>query len=132
VADVWALLAEPYHLADWWPGYAAVRPDRRGLAVGARWTVTRTDRPGLLQRPHGEGVLVLRRVDPRSALAWSDLGQRFTATITLRAGTSAAETEASLELETPAWRVPLEGLQRAPARALARLHALCRTAESLR
>ena len=30
--EVWALLAEPQHLADWWPAYASIRPDRRGLA----------------------------------------------------------------------------------------------------
>src|SRR4051812_50038265 len=35
--DVWGFLAEPNHLADWWPGIHAVRPDRRGLAPGARW-----------------------------------------------------------------------------------------------
>ena len=39
--DVWALLAEPQHLADWWPAYATIRPDRRGLAEGARWQVVR-------------------------------------------------------------------------------------------
>ena len=39
--DVWALLAEPDHLADWWAGYASIRPDRRGLAEGARWKVVR-------------------------------------------------------------------------------------------
>ena len=39
--DVWRLLAEPYHLPDWWPGYQGVEPDRRGLAAGARWRVVR-------------------------------------------------------------------------------------------
>ncbi len=39
--EVWALLAEPEHLADWWPAYASIRPDRRGLAEGARWEVVR-------------------------------------------------------------------------------------------
>src|SRR5437667_108533 len=37
VEDVWRFLAEPRHLADWWPGIAAVEPDRRGLVAGARW-----------------------------------------------------------------------------------------------
>src|SRR5439155_9080387 len=26
--DVWMFLAEPYHLADWWPGIRGVQPDR--------------------------------------------------------------------------------------------------------
>ena len=45
--EVWALLAEPQHLADWWPAYASIRPDRRGLAEGARWR----GRPRRLDRP---------------------------------------------------------------------------------
>ena len=39
VEDVWAFVAEPYHLSDWWPGISGVEPDRRGLAAGARWKV---------------------------------------------------------------------------------------------
>jgi hypothetical protein len=42
-SDVWALLAEPYHLSDWWPGIHVARPDRRGLAPA--W------RPEVLGRP---------------------------------------------------------------------------------
>ena len=34
-ADVWAFLAEPHHLADWWPRMRGVQPDRRGFAPGA-------------------------------------------------------------------------------------------------
>ncbi|HWB22394.1 MAG TPA: SRPBCC family protein [Gaiellaceae bacterium] len=41
--DVWRFLAEPYHLADWWPGITGVVPDRRGFASGARWEVARTE-----------------------------------------------------------------------------------------
>ena len=37
--DVWAFLAEPNHLADWWPGVVAVEADRRGFARDARWQV---------------------------------------------------------------------------------------------
>jgi hypothetical protein len=50
---VWGFLAEPHHLADWWPGIAAVEPDRRGFAPGARWRVQRRGRRGLL--PAGAG-----------------------------------------------------------------------------
>ena len=45
--DVWAFLAEPHNLADWWPGIAAVEPDRRGLAAGARWQIRGTNRASL-------------------------------------------------------------------------------------
>ena len=56
-ADVWALIAEPHHMADWWAGYRAVRPDRRGLAEGARWTVVRSLEAGLglFRKPESEG-----------------------------------------------------------------------------
>jgi len=47
-AEVWAFLAQPNHLADWWPGVVGVEPDRRGFAVGARWRVARRTPRGLL------------------------------------------------------------------------------------
>jgi uncharacterized protein YndB with AHSA1/START domain len=127
--DVWALLAEPYHLSDWWPGYTAIRPDRRGLAAGARWTVVRSATPGLLRRPGGEGLIVIESVEPTLALAWRDLEQRFAARIDL--ATVESETEARLTLDASWWRLLMEGLRGAPKQALARLHALCQTADSL-
>ena len=60
--DVWALVSEPFHLPDWWPAYTGVEPDRRGLAENARWTVVRSRRPGFVRRPHGSGLIVIRRV----------------------------------------------------------------------
>jgi uncharacterized protein YndB with AHSA1/START domain len=128
-ADVWALLAEPYHLSDWWPGYTAIRPDRRGLGAGARWTIVRSSNPGLLQRPGGEGTIVIEAVDPTLSFAWRDVAQRFRAEIAL--ATADDETEATLRLEAPWWRMFTEGLRGAPEQALARLHALCQTADSL-
>jgi uncharacterized protein YndB with AHSA1/START domain len=127
--DVWALLAEPYHLSDWWPGYTAVRPDRRGLAPGARWTVVRSANAGLLRRPGGEAIIVIESVEPTLALAWRDLEQSFTAEIAI--ANADGETEARLSLDAPWWRLFAEGLRRAPEQALARLHALCQTADSL-
>jgi hypothetical protein len=56
--DVWALIAEPYHLPDWWPAYTGVEPDRRGLAENARWQVIRSISPGFLRKPEGEGVIL--------------------------------------------------------------------------
>ena len=48
-------LAEPHHLADWWPGIVGVEPDRRGFATGAsagRSPGPRTQtRPRRLRRP---------------------------------------------------------------------------------
>jgi hypothetical protein len=127
--DVWALLAEPYHLSDWWPGYSAIRPDRRGLAVGARWTVVRSANPGLLRRPGGEGLIVIESVEPTLALAWRDLAQSFRAEVSI--ATVDAQTDARLVLEAPLWRLFVEGLRSAPEQALARLHELCQTADSL-
>lgn len=127
--DVWPLLAEPRHLSDWWPGYTAVQPDRRGLAVGARWQITRTDRPGLLRRPRGRGLVVITRVEIGQALGWRDLEQGFEVVITIEPGGDA--THATLGLEAAPWRIPLEGLTRLPQQALARLHALCQTAAQL-
>jgi uncharacterized protein YndB with AHSA1/START domain len=127
--DVWALLAEPHHLSDWWPGYVAIRPDRRGLAPGARWTVVRSANPGLLRRPGSEGLIVIESVEPTLSLAWRDLEQRFRAEIAVT--NADGETDATLAVDAQWWRLFAEGLRGAPEQALARLHALCRTAESL-
>ncbi len=127
--DVWALLAEPYHLPDWWPGYTAVRPDRRGFSEGARWTVVRSLDPGLLRRPGGEGTIVLGDITEGSGLSWHDVQQQFTGTITLRGEDD--RTEAHLVLEASWWRIRMEGLARLPAQSLARLHDLCQTAAGL-
>ena len=43
-SDVWSFLAEPHHLADWWPRIRGVQPDRRGFAPGARWGVMTLER----------------------------------------------------------------------------------------
>jgi hypothetical protein len=127
--DVWALLAEPYHLSDWWPGYTAIRPDRRGLAPGARWTVVRSANPGLLRRPGGEGMIVIESVERVLGLAWRDLEQSFRAEIAI--ANADGDTDARLSLDAPWWRLFAEGLRGAPEQGLARLHALCQTADSL-
>jgi len=128
--DVWALLVEPEHLADWWPAYASIRPDRRGLAEGARWEVVRGGSIGLLRRPESVGTLVLTAVEPEHRLAWNDVQQRFTAELVLE---PAAEgmTRATLTIDSPGLRAIAEGLRPLPKRALARLHALCQTAATL-
>jgi hypothetical protein len=59
--DVWKFLAEPHHLADWWPGITGVGPDRRGFAAGARWDVLLVEdglgaRGSAVRRPSGPRV----------------------------------------------------------------------------
>jgi uncharacterized protein YndB with AHSA1/START domain len=128
--DAWALLAEPHHLSDWWPGYASVRPDRRGLAEGARWEVVRGGDVGLLKRPGGEGLIVITAVEPERRLAWQDLQQAFAAEIRLDPA-GGGNTRATLVIEASTWRAIAEGLRPLPRKALARLHALCQTAATL-
>ena len=125
--DVWAFIAEPYHFADWWPGIAAVRPDRRGFAEGARWEVHTANRPTLFRRATSSGMLLVRAVRVPELFAWTLTGDHIDAELRLEAP-SADRTLAVLELEAP-W---LFGFSRAlPQRALTRLHALCQTAAGL-
>jgi uncharacterized protein YndB with AHSA1/START domain len=128
--DVWSLLAEPRHLSDWWPGYSTIRPDRRGLAEGARWEIVRGGAPGLLRRPGGEGLIVVTVVEPGLRFAWRDVQQAFVGEILLEPAAS-GHTRATFTLEVPWWRLVAEGLRSAPRQALARLHALCQTAAGL-
>lgn len=127
--DVWALLAEPYHLPDWWPGYTGVEPDRRGLAENARWRVIRTRAPGFLRKPRGEGLIVIRRVVPARELAWHDVAQRLDAGV--RLADEDGYTRATVYVDGPAWRVLLEGARGLPPAAVSRLYDLCQTAASL-
>jgi len=125
VDDVWAFLAEPYNLADWWPGISGVEPDRRGLAPGARWKVIGPDQPTYFRRPQATGTLLVLDVQPRERLAFQLAGDHIDAELTLR-GADEARTEVSLVIEGP-WLI---GLRRAfPRQALARLHSLLRTGE---
>jgi uncharacterized protein YndB with AHSA1/START domain len=125
--DVWSFIAEPHHFADWWPGVAAVQPDRRGLAEGARWQIRTGDRPTLFRRATSSGMLLVRAVRAPELFAWTLTGDHIDAELRLEAR-GGDRTVATLELEAP-W---LLGLSRAlPRRALTRLHALCQTAAGL-
>jgi uncharacterized protein YndB with AHSA1/START domain len=128
--DVWKLVSEPYHLPDWWPGYTGVRPDRRGLAAGARWTVMRAQAPGLLRRPGGEGLIVVQEVALGLELRWHDVQQGLDAGVAL-ANAGEGRTRATAYVDGPWWRLLLEGARGLPERALARLHDLCQTAATL-
>jgi uncharacterized protein YndB with AHSA1/START domain len=125
--DVWSFIAEPRHFADWWPGIAAVEPDRRGVAEGARWQVRTDDRPTLLRRATSSGMLLVRAVRAPELFAWTLTGDHVDAELKLQASAS-DRTLATLEIEAP-W---LYGFSRSlPRRALTRLHALCQTAAEL-
>ena len=121
--DVWAFVAEPYHLADWWPGVAGVQPDRRGFAPGARWEVRGADRPTLFRAPSSTGMLIVLEVEAPSRWRFQLTGDRLEAELRLDALT-AERTLATLSVEGPL----LVGLRRSFARkALGRLYALCQT-----
>ncbi len=124
LADVWAFLAEPYNLADWWPGIAGVQPDRRGLAPGARWQVIGPNQPSYLRKPQMNGTLLVLEVAPLERIAFQLPSDRVDAELELRA-TDAQRTAVTLTLDVP-W---FAGFRRAfPHRALNRLHALVQTA----
>jgi uncharacterized protein YndB with AHSA1/START domain len=132
--DVWKLLAEPYHLPDWFPGYQGVEPDRRGLAEGARWRIvrgsTRAATSDLLRRPGGQATLVITRVVEGSALAWHDAGQHLDVQVSI-GPVAERRTEVTVAVEAPGWRVVLEGMGSAPRQAVRRLYDLCQTAAEL-
>jgi len=127
--DVWAIVAEPYHLPDWWPAYTGVEPDRRGLVEGARWTVLRSRTPGFLRKPRGKGLIVIQRVSPGEELAWLDLSQNIEAG--LRLEDEGRGTRATAFVDGPFWRLLAEGARGLPRLAVARLYDLCQTASSL-
>jgi hypothetical protein len=86
-ADVWAFLAEPYHLSDWWPGITGVEPDRRGFAPGARWKVLATKRNILIGRRAVETVLLIRAIDEYERWTWHLLEPKTDVEIGVRAST---------------------------------------------
>src|ERR671933_795513 len=83
--DVWRFLAEPHHLPDWWPGVAAVQPDRRGFAPGARWQVHGANRPSLFRRPSPSGTLLVVAIEPLERWQFHLTGERLDVEIRLRA-----------------------------------------------
>jgi len=125
--DVWAFLAEPYHLSDWWPGVGGVQPDRRGAAAGARWQVVAGREPTLFRKPETTGTLVVTAADPPSLFAFYLVADKLDVRLDLEA-TGPDRTRATLTVEGP-W---LLAYRRTLARrALGRLHALCQTAAAL-
>jgi uncharacterized protein YndB with AHSA1/START domain len=125
--DVWLFLAEPRHLADWWPGVAAVTPDRRGLAPAARWRLHASMRPQLFRKPAAESTLVVIDVEPPTRVSWYMTTERLDVEIRL-ADSGNTRTRVELTVSGPF----LVGLRRSlPRNALKRLYALCQTAAEL-
>jgi uncharacterized protein YndB with AHSA1/START domain len=121
--DVWAFVADPHNLSNWWPRVGGVHPDRRGLVPGARWQVQGENKPSFLRRPEAVGQLLVLAVEPKRLLRFQLTGDRLEVELTLEpAGEN--RTRAALRVQGP-WLV---GLSRAlPREALFRLHALCQT-----
>jgi uncharacterized protein YndB with AHSA1/START domain len=126
---VWKFLAEPLHLADWWPGVHAVRPDRRGLAPGARWQLTAGPQTGglvsaFLRRPEAAGTIVVLDVREPELVRLLFVDDRIEAELRLEPARE-RHTNAGLAIEGPWLRVN----RSLPRTALERLHALCQTAD---
>jgi uncharacterized protein YndB with AHSA1/START domain len=121
--EVWAFLAEPYHLSDWWPGVSGVEPDRRGLAPGARWKVVGPGTPSWLKRPDAAGTLLVLDVVPMRRIAFQLTGQRLDVELELEpAGEN--RTRARLSVDAPFLTVR----RSFPLVALGRLYDLVQTA----
>jgi uncharacterized protein YndB with AHSA1/START domain len=125
--DVWQFVSEPGNFPDWWPSAAAVEPDRRGFAPGARWVLHAHARPTLFRRSGFSGTLLVRAVEPPTRFAWTLTGDRFDVELTLRT-VSPDRTEARIELTAP-WLVSVP--RTLPRRALGRLYDLCQTAATV-
>jgi uncharacterized protein YndB with AHSA1/START domain len=131
IDDVWAFLAEPYNLADWWPGIAGIEPDRRGLAPGARWRIRGSDvlpspptlvGPGIFRRPGAAGTLLITDVVRGRRIAFQLVSERIEAEIELEQ-VDGARTRVGLVVDA-GWGT----LRRSfPHRALARLYDLVQT-----
>ncbi len=84
-AEVWAFLAEPYHLADWWPGVSRVEPDLRGFAPGARWKVRVQMGNIFVGRRERETLLLVREIELYERWAWHLLKPELDVEVSLRA-----------------------------------------------
>jgi uncharacterized protein YndB with AHSA1/START domain len=124
--DVWQFLAEPRHLADWWPGLGAVEPDRRGTAVGARWRVRRRVST-LFRNDQAEDTLVVTAADPTRHFAFELVQAKLHVELTL-VPLGRGRTLAELAVDGPFLLAFSKGL---PKNALMRLHDLCQTAATL-
>jgi hypothetical protein len=124
--DVSAFLAEPYNLADWWPGIATVEPDRRGFARGARWEV-RTRGASLFRGPAAEDTLLVTAAEP-GRFAFELVRAKVKADLRVEPA-GPGRTAAELRVEEP-FSFGFRRGRRAKD-ALARLHDLVQTGVTL-
>ena len=120
-SDVWRFIAEPRHLADWWPGISAVEPDRRGLTPGARWRA-RTSGATLFRRARADDTLVVSSVSPEVRFGFELVRAKTRVELSLTPA-AGRRTTAELTIETPFFGLS----RRLPHHALTRLHDLCQT-----
>jgi hypothetical protein len=125
--DVWAFLAEPYHLPDWYPGVSGVTPDRRGSAAGGRWQIVSSNEPTLLRRPEASGTLVVTASDPPRLFAFQLVNEKLSVRVDLEA-LAEDRTLATVTIDGP-WLIAYR--RTLARRAVNRLHALCQTAATL-
>jgi uncharacterized protein YndB with AHSA1/START domain len=116
-ADVWRVLAEPYHLTDWWPGIVGVQPDRRGLAPGARWTVRVRTHNILAGRSERETLVLVREVEEGERIVFHLLAPPTDLSVRID----------SHGLDRTGVEIAAEGRRVRPADALRRLRDLCET-----
>ena len=124
IDDVWAFVAEPYHLSDWWPGITGVEPDRRGLTPGARWKVLG---PRYLHKPDTPSLLVVKDVVPPERVSFELTWESLRVELELRAS-GAQRTQAGLAVEG---RFLFGPRRLIPKEALSRLYDLVQTAAEL-
>jgi uncharacterized protein YndB with AHSA1/START domain len=129
--EVWRFIAEPHHLSDWWPGVHGVRPDRRGLAPGARWQLMAGPQSAgilgaYLRSPDAAGTLVVLDVRTNELARLLFVDERIEAEIHLEPARD-SRTRVTLAIDGPWLRVS----RSLPRRALNQLYALCQTSAEL-
>ena len=124
IDDVWRVVAEPYHLSDWWPGISGVEPDRRGLASGARWKV---QGPSYFRKPDTPAVLLVRDVVPLERFSFELAREGVLVEVELRA-TDAGRTQVLVAVSGRFLFGPRSSLAK---EAVARLYDLVQTAADL-
>jgi len=125
--EAWAFLAEPYHLADWYPGISGVTPDRRGSAAGARWEIVASNEPTLLRKPRASGTLVVTASDPPRLFAFQLVAEKLKVAVELEA-IAEDRSLATVTVEGP-WLIAYR--RSLARRTVNRLYSLCQTAASL-
>ena len=123
--DVWAFLAEPHQLADWWPRIRGVQPDRRGFAPGARWQVMALERLPLMgwREPKRASTLVVGEVEPLERWTWHLAGELPLDVEIRLAAAGADRTDVTIAVAAS----PLAGPKRLARAAVDRLYDLCQT-----